>query len=169
MCGKPLPTGFRTVPHFDTICRILFRPQTARFRRRCRRHGNHLFSVIAADEADRRQPRKFRGFLRVGCRRVLVTSRYVYQEASWLETMGQSARNGHHRTLINAKGVSDAPAERSEPVAHSLRAHHNGTAWRLGVSGGNRCLREQIVGRMESLSEAGAERAIIDGAANLEQ
>src|SRR5208337_4378136 len=46
---------------------------------------------------------------------------------------------------------------------------HTGTAWRLGVSGRNRCLRERIVGGLESLSEAGAERAIIDGAANLKQ
>src|SRR5208337_1548071 len=44
-----------------------------------------------------------------------------------------------------------------------------GTAWRLGVSGRNRCLRERIVGGLESLSEAGAERAVIDGAANLKQ
>ena len=42
-----------------------------------------------------------------------------------------------------------------------------GTAWRLGVSGRNRCLGERIVGGLESLSEAGAERAIMDGAANL--
>src|SRR5271165_5245636 len=42
-----------------------------------------------------------------------------------------------------------------------------GTAWRLGVSGRNRCLGERIVGGLESLSEAGAERAVIDGAANL--
>jgi len=44
-----------------------------------------------------------------------------------------------------------------------------GIAWRLGVSGGNRRLRERIVGALKSLSEAGAERAIIDGAANLKQ
>jgi hypothetical protein len=42
-------------------------------------------------------------------------------------------------------------------------------AWRLGVSGSNRCLREWIVCGLESLSEAAAERAIIDGAANLQQ
>src|SRR5438046_1393433 len=34
-----------------------------------------------------------------------------------------------------------------------------GTAWRLGVSGRSRCLRKWIVGGVESLSEAGAERA----------
>jgi hypothetical protein len=39
----------------------------------------------------------------------------------------------------------------------------------LGVSGGNRYLRGRIVNELELLSEAGAERAIIDGAANLEQ
>ena len=39
----------------------------------------------------------------------------------------------------------------------------------MGVSGGNRYLRERIIGRLESLSKAGAEGAIIDGAANLEQ
>src|SRR5208337_4769319 len=50
-----------------------------------------------------------------------------------------------------------------------VAAAHSGTAWRLGVSGRNRCLRERIVGGLESLSEAGAERAIIDGAANLKQ
>src|ERR1700722_13290776 len=32
---------------------------------------------------------------------------------------------GHHRTVINANGVSDAPAERSEPVTHPFRAHHH--------------------------------------------
>ena len=37
------------------------------------------------------------------------------------------------------------------------------------MSGRNRCLRKRIVSRIESLSEAGAERAIVDGAANLEQ
>jgi phage-related baseplate assembly protein len=44
-----------------------------------------------------------------------------------------------------------------------------GTALRLGVSGSNRYLRERIIGGLESLSKAGAEGAIIDGAANLEQ
>jgi hypothetical protein len=37
------------------------------------------------------------------------------------------------------------------------------------VSGRNRCFRERIVGGLESLSEAGAERAIVDRAANLKQ
>jgi hypothetical protein len=37
------------------------------------------------------------------------------------------------------------------------------------VSGGNRCFREWIVCGLESLSEAGAERAIMDAAANLQQ
>jgi hypothetical protein len=37
------------------------------------------------------------------------------------------------------------------------------------VSGRNRCLRKWIVGGVESLSEAGAERAVIDGVANLKQ
>jgi hypothetical protein len=37
------------------------------------------------------------------------------------------------------------------------------------VSGRNCCLRERIVGGIESLSEAGAERAIVEGAADLEQ
>ena len=32
-----------------------------------------------------------------------------------------------------------------------------------------RCLRERIVGRIKSLSEAGAERPVVDGAADLEQ
>src|SRR5208282_6266549 len=41
-----------------------------------------------------------------------------------------------------------------------LRRLVYGTAWRLGVSGRNRCLRERIVGGLESLSEARAERAI---------
>src|SRR5260370_25137733 len=36
-------------------------------------------------------------------------------------------------------------------------------------SGGNRCLRKWVVGGLESLSEAGAERAIVNSAANLEQ
>ena len=37
------------------------------------------------------------------------------------------------------------------------------------ASGHNRYLRVCIVSGLESLSEAGAERAIVDGAANLEQ
>src|SRR3954447_7156665 len=45
----------------------------------------------------------------------------------------------------------------------------HGTAWRLGVSGRNCCLRERTISRPESLPEAGAERAVVDGAANLEQ
>jgi hypothetical protein len=48
MCGKPLPTGFRTVPHSDTSYRILLAPEAARCRRRCRPDGNHLISVIPA-------------------------------------------------------------------------------------------------------------------------
>jgi hypothetical protein len=44
-----------------------------------------------------------------------------------------------------------------------------GTAWRLGVSGRNCCLRERTISRPESLPEAGAEHAVVDGAANLEQ
>jgi hypothetical protein len=36
-------------------------------------------------------------------------------------------------------------------------------------SGGNGRLRVRIVSRVESLSEAGAERPIVDGAANLQQ
>src|SRR5271166_6198174 len=51
--------------------------------------------------------------------------------------------------------------------ARPLLPGTSGTAWRLGVSGGNRCLLERIVGRQKSPSEAGTERAIIDGAANL--
>ncbi len=39
----------------------------------------------------------------------------------------------------------------------------------IGVSGGTRYMRKLIVGWPEFLSEAGAERAIIDGAANLER
>src|SRR5208337_5613547 len=46
-------------------------------------------------------------------------------------------------------------ADRHQTVAAVI-----GTAWRLGVSGRNRCLRERIVGGLESLSEAGAERAV---------
>src|SRR3954468_1231562 len=34
----------------------------------------------------------------------------------------------------------------------------HGTAWRLGVSGRNCCLRERTISRPESLPEAGAER-----------
>ena len=37
------------------------------------------------------------------------------------------------------------------------------------MSGRNRCLRERIVDGLESLPEAGAERAIINSAANLKQ
>src|SRR5271166_2201859 len=59
--------------------------------------------------------------------------------------------------------------ERSSLQASCRCASGSGTAWRLGVSGRNRCLRERIVGGLESLSEAGAERAVIDGAANLKQ
>jgi hypothetical protein len=62
--------------------------------------------------------------------------------------------------------VSAAPAAEAFVAARTMTA---GTAWRLGVSGGNRCLRDRIVGGLEYLSEAGAERAIVDGAANLEQ
>jgi hypothetical protein len=36
-------------------------------------------------------------------------------------------------------------------------------------SGGNRCLRERVVSGGESLSEAGAEPAVVDSAAKLEQ
>ena len=39
----------------------------------------------------------------------------------------------------------------------------------MGVSGRNRCLRKWIVGEVESLSEAGAERAVVDGTAYLQQ
>jgi hypothetical protein len=41
-----------------------------------------------------------------------------------VETMWHSARKMLDRALINAKGVSNAPAERSEPVAHLFRAVH---------------------------------------------
>src|SRR5947209_7360966 len=44
-----------------------------------------------------------------------------------------------------------------------------GTAWRLGVSGRNCCLRKWIVSRIESLPKAGTERAIVDSATNLQQ
>src|SRR5208283_4429601 len=63
----------------------------------------------------------------------------------------------HQRDLLAPRRRADQPA----------RLQVLGTAWRLGVSGRNRCLRERIVGGLESLSEAGAERAVIDGAANL--
>ena len=37
------------------------------------------------------------------------------------------------------------------------------------MSGGNCCLRKGIVGRLESLSEAGAERPVVDSTADLQQ
>ena len=84
MCGKPLPTSFRTVPHSDTICRIFFGPETARFRRRCPPHGNHLFSVIAMRKRVLGVSPPFGGFLRPPRRSVLGMSAYAYQKASWL-------------------------------------------------------------------------------------
>ena len=91
-----------------------------------------------------------------------------------------------HRDLCEAKMIrrpsSDLLTSTSLLEAmNSVRIHANGsnntqenpyragTAWRLGVSGGNRCLWERIVSGLESLPEAGAERAVIDGAADLEQ
>ena len=53
------------------------------------------------------------------------------QEVGWLEAMGQAARNRHDRAVIIANGVTNAPAERSEPVPHLLRAgHHPGCCHR---------------------------------------
>jgi hypothetical protein len=54
-------------------------------------------------------------------------------------------------------------------ICRYTEAMADGTAWRLGVSGRNCCLRKRIVSGVESLPEAGTERAIVDGAANLEQ
>src|SRR5664279_1603361 len=44
-----------------------------------------------------------------------------------------------------------------------------GASRNWGWSGRDRCLRVLIVGWMKSLSEAGAEPAVVDGAAHLEQ
>src|SRR5690242_17648057 len=67
-------------------------------------------------------------------------------------------------------GTIDALGDLIIAAAEELyQAETMGTAWRLGVSGGSRCLRERIIGGIESLPEAGAERAVVDGATNLEQ
>ena len=79
--------------------------------------------------------------------------------------------------IVQSKGRKDRnvmlPAEILDLLRQWWKARPTrrdaGTAWRLGVSGRKGCLRERIVGGLESLSEAGAERAIIDGAANLKQ
>jgi Low affinity iron permease len=52
-------------------------------RRRCRPHGNHLFSVIAMRRACLGASPPFGGFLRPPRRSVLALSAYTYQKASW--------------------------------------------------------------------------------------
>src|ERR1700722_14771698 len=84
MCGKPRPKGFRTVAHSDTICRILFGPEIACFRRRSPPHGNHLFSVIAIEVPIVGRHSILGSFFGGGRRPVLVPSPYAYQKASWL-------------------------------------------------------------------------------------
>jgi hypothetical protein len=84
MCGKPRPKGFRIAPHSDTICRILFRPETARFRRRRQPHGNQLIPVIVVSRGPNTARRGFGGFPWAQPSSVHVTYRYAYQEAGWL-------------------------------------------------------------------------------------
>jgi hypothetical protein len=72
--------------------------------------------------------------------------------------------------VIECDVACDIPLQDESKVGgRLLRLLPGGTALSLGVSGRNRCLRKRIVGGLESLPEAGAEGAIIDCAANLEQ
>jgi hypothetical protein len=65
-------------------------------------------------------------------------------------------------TALSSQGLLLAPF----PFA---LAHGNGNRRKFGGSGGNRHLRVRIVSGLESLSEAEAERPIVDDAANLKQ
>src|SRR5271165_6316035 len=65
------------------------------------------------------------------------------------------------------RGEALRPAAREVEVATAMSESGPSQDW--GCSGRDRRLRELIVSRMEFLSEAGAERSIVDGAANLEQ
>ena len=112
MCGKPLPTGFRTVHHSDTVCRILFGPETARFRRRFRPNGNHLFSVITVEGPIDHRHTNFGRFLRVVRRAVPVPSPYACQKASWLVPANIKA----------VTQVSDLVIIPTRPSPHDLRA-----------------------------------------------
>jgi hypothetical protein len=54
-------------------------------------------------------------------------------------------------------------------VAGDRAGTHLGPSHGWGSSGGNCRSRELIVNRTEFLSEAGAKRSVVDGAANLQQ
>jgi hypothetical protein len=55
MCGKPVWSGFRTLPHSDMICRAYFWPPASRFSRFWRPAGKQVFSVTVKNA--RRQPK----------------------------------------------------------------------------------------------------------------
>jgi len=66
-------------------------------------------------------------------------------------------------------GIALSKGVLERAVQHGGPNVEEGTAWRLGAPGRNRFLREWVISGLESLSEAGAERAVVDGTANLEQ
>jgi hypothetical protein len=72
------------MPHSDTICRILFRPETACFRRRRQPHGNQLIPDSPISRSPNTARRGFGGLPRGQPSSVHVTSRYAYHEAGWL-------------------------------------------------------------------------------------
>ena len=63
----------------------------------------------------------------------------------------------------------EGPAQQQEADPDEAMQPPIGTAWRLGGSGSNRFLRKRIVGMIKSLSEAGAERPVVDSTANLQR
>jgi hypothetical protein len=104
MCGKPHPTGSRTVLHSDRVCRADFRQQTGLFGRRSEADGNHLIpdtptSSDAAGPLD-----IFGGFLRQPGRGVLVLSAYAYREG--VSLVLASYQRPHHpvHAALNGRG-----------------------------------------------------------------
>jgi Tn3 transposase DDE domain len=76
-----------------------------------------------------------------------------------------------HSLRRHGESVADELLAHLAPVgslAQNVTGHDLGLPQKWGL-GGNRRLRMWVVGGLESLSEAGTERAIVDGAANLEQ
>jgi hypothetical protein len=60
MCGKPVWSGFRTLPHSDMICRAYFWPPASRFSRFWRPAGKQVFPVTpTAASPDRREAEPF--------------------------------------------------------------------------------------------------------------
>lgn len=72
------------MPHSDTICRIVFRPETARFRRRCQPHGNQLIPDAPSPPARTGSGAFFWRISASAIPGVLFLSPYAYQKANWL-------------------------------------------------------------------------------------